>query len=449
MIKQFSLLLVVGLMLTPSVRTEIDLPDEEPAEGGEGEVDVDAVEGKEPEEEIELEEAKEEDEGEKMKDLDTVVKEAKEGVEKLDDGPEKTRSVAMWVKRKITGYKVIYGTKRVYRKCGCQAKPDTSTWEEFLKKIEGITKWTEEMVLVCTTTNGYKYIYKASTDMHYIKYYTYKRGGWQEKRKISIADDFEKYLGISVIQWIQNSSKLYGIVRGSTVIAFGLIEELPYVLNRLWVNYLVSLVMQRGNKIQTYKVTWKGRQYRSWTDDVGYMTQPYFLPEKNRKILFITVYEGHEIKVIPKPPDYHVIIPTWPRVSIEWPSGFKSLPPDLLPPVDSVESGIRSGIDPEPLTCPSDSCEPITTEHFPEEQNGKSCSCQKKCVCSYNRGGSPYRGGKVKNAKKSKKERKKRSAVNSSYSEFVGLTKDCVTERKCRRAYTKFLNNGVIRLKEE
>ena len=113
MIKQFSLLLVVGLMLTTSVRTEEDLVEgeEEKADAKEGEIDVDAVEGKDPEDEIQLEEAKKEDEGEKMKDLvrnltpfysifvrnwiyffvkDTVVKEAKKDVEKLEDGPEKT-----------------------------------------------------------------------------------------------------------------------------------------------------------------------------------------------------------------------------------------------------------------------------------------------------------------------------------------------------------------------
>ena len=113
MIEQFSLLLVVGLMLTTSARTEEDLVEgeEEKADAKEGEIDVDAVEGKDPEDEIELEEAKKEDEGEKMKDLvrnltpfysifvrnwiyffvkDTVVEEAKKEVEKLEDGPEKT-----------------------------------------------------------------------------------------------------------------------------------------------------------------------------------------------------------------------------------------------------------------------------------------------------------------------------------------------------------------------
>ena len=71
MIKHFSLLLVVWLMLTTSARTEEDLVEgeEEKADAKEGEIDVDAVEGKDPEDEIELEEAKKEDEGEKMKDL--------------------------------------------------------------------------------------------------------------------------------------------------------------------------------------------------------------------------------------------------------------------------------------------------------------------------------------------------------------------------------------------
>ena len=71
MIKLFSLLLVVGLMLTTSARTEEDLVEGEEEKGGtkEGEIDVDAVEGKEPEDDIELEEAKEDDEAEKMKDL--------------------------------------------------------------------------------------------------------------------------------------------------------------------------------------------------------------------------------------------------------------------------------------------------------------------------------------------------------------------------------------------
>ena len=69
--KLFSLLLVVGLMLTPFARTEEDLVEgeEEEEHAKEGEIDVDAVEGKEPEDEIELEEAKDEDKGEKMKDL--------------------------------------------------------------------------------------------------------------------------------------------------------------------------------------------------------------------------------------------------------------------------------------------------------------------------------------------------------------------------------------------
>merc|ERR550517_231232 len=118
-------------MLTPFARTEEDLVEgEEEEHAKEGEIDVDAVEGKEPEDEIELEEAKDEDKGEKMKDLDTVVKEAKKDVEKLEDGPSKTRSQAIWSQQKVTGYKVIYGTARVYSHCGCQAKPDTDKWKK-------------------------------------------------------------------------------------------------------------------------------------------------------------------------------------------------------------------------------------------------------------------------------------------------------------------------------
>merc|ERR1719309_1389279 len=129
MIKLFSLLLVVGLMLPTSARTE-------EADAKEGEIDVDAVEGKEPEEEIKLEEAKVEDEGEKMKDLDTVVEEAKKDVEKLEEGPEKTRSQAIWTQQKVTGYKVIYGTSRVYNHCGCSARPDKNRWQEIIDEIE-------------------------------------------------------------------------------------------------------------------------------------------------------------------------------------------------------------------------------------------------------------------------------------------------------------------------
>jgi len=474
MIKQFSLLLVVGLMLTTSVRTEEDLVEgeEEKADAKEGEIDVDAVEGKDPEDEIELEEAKKEDEGEKMKDLDTVVEEAKKEVEKLEDGPEKTRSQAIWIRRKVTGYKVVYGTRRVYQHCGCQAKPDTPKWEDIIEKILRATKSSEEMVLVVTTTSGYKYIYKCSTDMHYITYYQFKKiGGWKQKPRISIEQDFERYLGISVIQWTQKSIKLYGIVGsdGSTVIAFGRIEEFPYVLNRLWLNYLVAQIIQhgQGQEIKTYEVTWKGRTYRKFTPDlIPFLKKPYFLPEKNRQILFITVKFGDEIQVIPKPPCHSKVPIEWPDISFELPPGYMSLPPDLLGQ-DSVDSHVPpdssgppdSNLPPDSpsgsqssekplLQCPFDSCEPMKTEDFTEENHGKSCHCQKRCYCSDMRKNTAFRGGKTIKANKPKKQRKKRSEVNS-YSEFVELTKDCVTERKCRRAYTKFLNNGVIRLKEE
>jgi len=470
MIKQFSLLLVVGLMLTTSVRTEEDLVEgeEEKADAKEGEIDVDAVEGKDPEDEIELEEAKKEDEGEKMKDLDTVVEEAKKEVEKLEDGPEKTRSQAIWIRRKVTGYKVVYGTRRVYQHCGCQAKPDTPKWEDIIEKILRATKSSEEMVLVVTTTSGYKYIYKCSTDMHYITYYQFKKiGGWKQKPKISIEQDFERYLGISVIQWTQKSIKLYGIVGsdGSTVIAFGRIEEFPYVLNRLWLNYLVAQIIQhgQGQEIKTYEVTWKGRTYRKFTPDlIPVLKKPYFLPEKNRKILFIIVKvnSGNEIQVIPKPPDHHSKFSIeWPAISFEFPPGYKSLPPDLIGQ-DSVDSGgdlssdSPSGSQSSEKPPQSSFVIPPPTEKPPGSQtsekpppSGSQSSekpllqcpfpfdslCQKRCTINCN---CP------------KKERKKRSEVNS-YSEFVELTKDCVTERKCRRAYTKFLNNGVIRLKEE
>ena len=151
-------------------------------------------------------------------------------------------SQAIWSQQKVTGYKVIYGTERVYSHCGCRAKPDTDKWEKIIDDIERNTRWTEEMILVVTTTSGYKYIYKCTTDMRYIIYYQYKKCcGWKEKRRISIENDFERYLGISVIQWIQKSFNLYGIVQGSTVIACGRVEEFPYVLNRLWLNYLVAL----------------------------------------------------------------------------------------------------------------------------------------------------------------------------------------------------------------
>ena len=224
--------------------------------------------------------------------------------------------------------------------------------------------------------------------------------------------------------------------------------------------HLLVIQHGQGQEIKTYEVTWKGRTYRKYTPDlIPVLKKPYFLPEKNRKILFIIVKvnSGNEIQVIPKPPDHHSKFSIeWPAISFEFPPGYKSLPPDLIGQ-DSVDSGGDLSSDSPSgsqssekplLQCPFDSCDPMKTEDFTEENAGKSCHCQKRCYCSDMRKNTAFRGGKTIKANKPKKQRKKRSEVNS-YSEFVELTKDCVTERKCRRAYTKFLNNGVIRLKEE
>merc|ERR1712025_1556269 len=66
-------------------------------------------------------------------------------------------------------------------------------------------------------------------------------------------------------------------------------------------------------------------------------------------------------------------------------------------------------------------------------QGHQGCTCQKRCICA---SGGPF------------KKRQKR-ATAGSYKEFLDLTKDCVSERACRRAYTKFLKHGVIKVKSD
>ena len=67
-------------------------------------------------------------------------------------------------------------------------------------------------------------------------------------------------------------------------------------------------------------------------------------------------------------------------------------------------------------------------------QGHQGCSCQKWCKCT---SGGPY------------KKRQKRSNTADSYKQFMELTKDCVSERRCRKAYSKFMKHGLIKVKSD
>ena len=104
--------------------------------------------------------------------------------------------------------------------------------------------------------------------------------------------------------------------------------------------HLLVIQHGQGQEIKTYEVRWKGRTYRKFTPDlIPFLKKPYFLPEKNRQILFITVKFGDEIQVIPKPPCHSKVPIEWPDISFELPPGYISLPPDLLGQ-DSVDSRV-------------------------------------------------------------------------------------------------------------
>jgi len=448
MVRVFSLLLILGLALSPPARAQ-DEAEEPEAGGDDGEAGEDAGgDEKEPEEEIELEEAPEEDV--KLEEKDEVLKKGAEAAEK---GGEKMRGA--FASTKVVGKRVIFGSKRVINSCGCGTpKFKMPDWEDLLKGIfdKGNVKKEDEMVMIIKTKDHYTYRLKAKSDLKTIYYVKQKHGKWPEWKKIDIVEDFDKWIGLSIIQFEWSGVQMYGLVQGRTVIAHGNIEEMPYVVNRMWLNYLASRVNER-HPLKTVEITWKGRKYVNWPEDhIKFLLKPYFLPERQRRVYWVVVKEGPKVLVIPRPPKITIKYIKWPRFSFPSPEWhFPELPDSIFDKmclldeigedcVDSSELGPGGNSDGGDSSAGSVSfgsaSSDILISTLPGEysfQGQQGCTCQKRCKCT---SGGPF------------KKRQKRATADS-YKEFLELTKDCVSERSCRRAYTKFLKHGVIKVKSD
>merc|ERR550534_201123 len=154
------------------------------------------------------------------------------------------------------------------------------------------------------------------------------------------------------------------------------------------------------------------------------------------------VKDRGEVKVIPRQPQITIQYIKWPSFSfpsIEW--HFPKLPDKVFDGLCLLDEIGKDCVNSRELTPGGNSGSGSFTFESPEDSNvlvsmlpgdqsiqgHQGCTCQKRCICT---GGGPY------------KKRQKR-AIADSYKEFLDLTKDCVSERACRRAYTKFLKHGA------
>jgi len=437
MVKLFSLLLILGLALSPPARAEDEA---EEAEAGGDE--------KEAEDDIELVEAPEEDG--QLEEKDEVLK---KGVEAAKKGGDKMRGA--FSTTKVTGKRIFFGSKRIKSFCGCGGGFERPTFEDLLDKMinEGKVKKEDEMVMIIRTKDGVKYRFKGKSDLKKIYYVQHKHGRWPEWKTIDF-DDFAQYTGYSIIQFeLNHGVQVFGIVKGNTVIAHEKIDLMQYVVTRMWLNYLASRANEK-HPIKTIEVTWKGKKYTNWPQDhPEFLVKPFFLPERNRRVYWVIVKMGDQVQVIPRQPHSTVEYIKWPSFSfpsIEW--HFPKLPDTVFENLcfldemgkHCVDSGDHSGgnSDVGDKSVGSISIEPpddsdIIVSTLPGEfslQGHQGCSCQKWCKCT---SGGPY------------KKRQKRSHTADSYKQFMQLTKDCVSERRCRKAYSKFMKHGLIKVKSD
>ena len=68
-------------------------------------------------------------------------------------------------------------------------------------------------------------------------------GRWKQYQPVRM-DKIDNFLPFSIIKWTRRSpdkTNLWGLVnRESTIIAYGVPMQLPYVINRLWLHFLIK-----------------------------------------------------------------------------------------------------------------------------------------------------------------------------------------------------------------
>lgn len=99
-------------------------------------------------------------------------------------------------------------------------------------------KKDDEMVMVIRTTDNYKFTFKCKSDKDTIYYAQQRHGKWPDWKTIDL-EEFDTYTEQSLVQFdLSDGVPGFGIVQKRTVIGFGQVEQMAYVINRLWLNFL-------------------------------------------------------------------------------------------------------------------------------------------------------------------------------------------------------------------
>ena len=88
-------------------------------------------------------------------------------------------------------------------------------------------------------------------------YWTQKvKGDWPDFQPVNMSI-IDKFLPFSVIKWTHkdHNTSLWGMVNSqSKIIAYGVPSQFPYVINRLFLHYLIKMtIIRQGNIISISK----------------------------------------------------------------------------------------------------------------------------------------------------------------------------------------------------
>jgi len=132
-----------------------------------------------------------------------------------------------------------------------------------------------------------------------------RRGrAWTRWVKINVAQ-IDQYLDVCLVKWTSSrGNPLWGVSNPTgNIVGYGRPKTLPFTLNMLFLNYLIrQYVIGAGYGVARATIVWKGRtkpiQVPS-SFDSPYWSNPYWLPEQNRKGRWVICTQESQTIIVP------------------------------------------------------------------------------------------------------------------------------------------------------